>query len=456
MIIQKFGGTSMGSAGSIIENVARIVQEAASNDQQPVVVVSAMSGVTNLLLQAAQTAVARKEVDLRLIKEIEQRHTAVLAALSVERAEAVETRRYISDELQNLAHLLQAITVIGELSCRTHDAVIALGEKLSANLLSCVLNVRGLAAEFVNLERVVPQELPYSTDAYWDQVEDLLKARLEQVPAGVIPVLTGFFGQTAGGMLESVGRGYSDYCAALAGAAMSVSEIQIWTDVDGVLSTNPKTVPEAFILEGLSFDEMAELSHFGAKVLHPFSVRPAVKAGIPLRILNTFNSKLEGTVVQEAGCPSKLPFKSITCVQGVSVIRVTTPRMLLAHGYMAKITEVFARHRIIIDLIATSEVSVSFTVAEKVTEDSALVHDLQNFGEVSLQSGQSIVSIVGAEMKNGSSILGRVFQLMDRNGIKVNMASFGNAMINLSFVLSDADCSKAVRLLHQEFFGASR
>ena len=443
----------MGSPSSIVENVAPVVDRAVRSNQTPVVVVSAMSGVTNLLLQAAERAVSGKEVDRGLIEQIRGRHLAVLEALGEKRGCAEDARSYIEQELERLVNLLQAIAVIGELSYRSHDAVMAVGEKLSAKLFSCVLNLRGLPAEYVNLEALISRELRYQSDSYWDEIEVLLKQRLAQVAQGATPVLTGFFGQTDGGMLEAVGRGYSDYCAALAGAALDASEIQIWTDVDGVLSANPKIVPEAFILERVSFDEIAELAHFGAKVLHPYSVRPAVKAGIPLRILNTFNCKCPGTLIETKPRPLSIPFKSIAAKQGVTIVRVTTPRMLMAHGYMAKITQIFARHRISIDLIATSEVSVSFSVCDKLAAGSAFVSDLGACGEVQVQGAQSIISIVGAEMQRDCVILGRVFDLLDKNSVKVNMASLGNALINLSIVINDADCDRSVQLLHRAFFG---
>ena len=195
--------------------------------------------------------------------------------------------------------------------------------------MTCVLWSFGVSAEYVNLEDIIPAALPYESDSYWDEVEVRFRDRVGQVGKGIVPVLTGFFGRTAHGMLADVGRGYSDYCASLAGAALGAREIQIWTDVDGVLSANPKVVPSAFVLNRLSFDETAELAHFGAKVLHPFSVRPAVKAGIPLRVLNTFNRDFSGTIIEECRHTLEQPFKSITYKKGVTVVRITTPLMLM-------------------------------------------------------------------------------------------------------------------------------
>jgi aspartate kinase len=223
--------------------------------------------------------------------------------------------------------------------------------------------------------------------------------------------------------------------------------------VDGVLSTNPTLVKEAFILDEISFDEVAELSHFGAKVLHPHSVLPALKAHIPIRILNTFNpTNLKGTRVTEKNVLTKHPFKSIAYKKGITIIRIATPKMLMAYGYMAKICDRFAQHKISIDLIATTELSVSLSVDEKPHEIKPLLCDLQTLGEVTTQGNQSIVSIVGSEMAQECHSHGRIFATLNRAKIKINMASIGNALINLSLVVKDSDCDQTVQLLHDEFF----
>ena len=452
MIIQKFGGTSMGSAQSICGNVAPIIENAVRAGQAPVVVVSAMSGVTNQLLDAARQAVEHHAVAEAPLREIRNRHMGVLAGLAGNTSVSERAGSAITDEVDELANLLKALTVVGDLSPRTYDAVLAVGEKLSAQLMTCVLNVRGIEAEYVNLEHVIPQELVYESDAYWDAVEEFFRARIEQVRAGVTPVLTGFFGPCAGGMLGAVGRGYSDYCASLAGAALKASEIQIWTDVDGVLSANPKVVPEAFILRRLSFNETAELAHFGAKVLHPFSVRPAVNAGIALRVLNTFNPQCAGTRIEDSADSLELPLKSITCKKGVTIIRIATPLMLFAYGYLSKIADVFARHRLSVDLIATSEVSVSLSLEAPLTEDGAVLKELRALGDVFLEQRQAIVSLVGVELGRDNEVVAGVFGALAREKIDVRMVSMSNARINLSLVIDEGECDRAVRVLHRTIF----
>ncbi len=452
MIVQKFGGTSMGSAQSICENVAPIVERAARAEQAPVVVVSAMSGVTSQLLEAARKSVEEHIVPEALLGEIKKRHLDVLDGLQGGKQLIAAASAAISSDLGELANLLRALTVVGDLSARSYDAVLAVGEKLSAQLMACVLSVRGMNAEYVNLEKIIPEKLTYDSDAYWDKVEGYFRERVEKVARGVIPVLTGFFGPCDGGMLSAVGRGYSDYCASLAGAALKVSEIQIWTDVDGVLSANPKVVPEAFILERLSFDETAELAHFGAKVLHPFSVRPAVNAGIPLRVLNTFNPGCAGTWIENSTCSLNLPIKSVTSKKGVTLIRISTPLMLFAHGYLAKITDVFGRHRVSVDLVASSEVSVSFSVDGPLEPDGTFLQELRALGEVHIEHKQAIVSLVGVELKTDYSVPARAFEILAREKICVRMISMGDARINLSLVVDEPQCDRTVQMLHRALF----
>ncbi len=453
MIVMKFGGTSMGSAASIKGNVCAIVRRELGAGRRPFVVVSAMSGVTSELMAAAALAVERKPEECRQrIEKIQARHDQALREMISDAAVLQEAQAEIERELNQLVTFLYAVSVVGELSLRSHDIVLAVGEKLSAQMLSFVLTDLGIRSVCANLESVVSGDLTYDSQAYWDHVQENFRERLQVIPEDTVPVLTGFFGPTDKGILQSVGRGYSDFCASMVGAALGAEEIQIWTDVDGVLSTNPAVVKEAFLLKRISFDEIAELAHFGAKVLHPHSVRPAYRANIPIRILNTFNADCQGTLVVSGKTDESAPFKSISYKKGVTILRVQTARMLMAYGFMAKISDLFAKHKVSIDLIATSEVSVSMSVDEDPAQLKALIKDLAEVGEVSTQSQQSIISIVGTEMQNGLTIHGRLFDALDRAKIPIHLISMGNALINLSLVVDDQHCEKAVRLLHQVFF----
>jgi aspartate kinase len=452
MIIQKFGGTSMGSASSILGQVCPVVQRTSKDDSPLVVVVSAMTGVTSLLLAAANKAASENVICRETLEAIRDKHVAVISSSVITKDERAAFEAVLDKELGQLENLLSAIGIIQDLPTRSQDAIIAVGEILSAHLLVASLNSLGSPAEYVDTTHIVPSTLRYESDEYWDKIEALFRDKLQQISRGRVPVVPGYFGDTALGIIQSVGRGYSDYSASLIGSALGASEIQIWTDVDGVLSANPKIVPDAFILDRISYDEMAELSQFGAKVLHPFSVRPAVKSGIPMRILNTFNPDCTGTLIEVPRSSSRKPFKSIAYKKGITVVRITTPRMLMSHGFLAQIGDILARHHISIDLIATSEVSISFTMDDGSKYSPALQEDLARLGDVSVSPAQSIISVVGAEIAECDDLMSRTFTALHRAGIKVNLISFGDAKINLSLIVDDAACDGSVQALHDEFF----
>jgi aspartate kinase len=453
MIVQKFGGTSMGDASSIIDRVSSIVIEAATSGECPVVVVSAMSGVTSSLLDVAKTATTQGRVDKESLERIKARHRLVLEHPAFGDGWRAECERFVEDEFKRLESLLSAIVIIGELPVRSQDAIIAVGEKLSAHMLASVLNSRGTRAQYVTTDAIVPSHLRYDSDAYWDEIEALFRECMADIPQSCVPVVPGFFGPTDRGILDSVGRGYSDYTACLLGGALEAREIQIWTDVDGVFSANPRVVDSARILDRISYDEMAELAHFGAKILHPFSVRPAVKAGVPIKIVNTFKREAPGTIVQVEHVPTDTPFKSIAYKRDVTSVRITTPRMLMTHGFLAKVGSALERHRTSIDLIATSEVSISFTIDERLDRSSPLFDDLSVLGEVSTLPRQAIISLVGNEIARSDDLLARTFSSLQRAEISANLISFGDMKINLSLLVEDDMCERAVRALHEEFFG---
>lgn len=453
MLVLKFGGTSMGSAQSINEYVTPVVKEALDKKKKPVVVVSAMTGTTNDLLAVLEKSVEAKEIQMSFVDRIRARHAAVITTIA-DSALQKEVSDYIESELHALVQLIQALLTIEEVPTRSHDAAIAIGEKLSAKLFSAVLRSQGIDSIYCNFEKVVPTTLRYENDSYWDAIAEILAQQVLSAPANCVPVATGFFGRTENGIIHDVGRGYSDYCASLLGAGLHSPEIQIWTDVDGVLSANPKVVPTAFINPQISFDEMAELATFGAKVLHPFSVRPAVNARIPIRIVNTFNASNPGTLVTSEAALTDKPFKSIACKSSVSLIRISTPQMLLAHGFIAKLGEVLASHEVGIDLISTSEVSVSFSIEKGPDSLDALLADLALLGEVNLCEKQSIISLVGSELNN-AQVLGRAMHVFERNNLPINMLSMSNLKINLSIVTSDAVANQATALLHDEFFNTN-
>jgi aspartate kinase len=318
-------------------------------------------------------------------------------------------------------------------------------------MVAAAFNARGLAARAVDARQVLV------TDGTFGRATPLLpetEARLREkvqplLDQGIVPVMPGFVGATKEGVTTTIGRGGSDWSAALFGSLLEADEIQIWTDVDGMLTVDPRLVPSARVIPEVSFTEAAELAYFGAKVLHPATIKPAVEKGIAVRVLNTMNPKAPGTLIVEeargeSGSPRALAFK-----KGISVVFITQPRMLMAHGFLAKVFEVFARHQTSVDLVATSEVSVSLTVDDP-TRLPAVERDLGELGEVQILKGMAIVSVVGRGFTRRSGLAGHIFDALRE--VNVVMISFGASDVNLSFVVSEADAERAVKLLHAAFF----
>lgn len=452
MLVIKFGGTSMGSAENIRHKVIPVIQNRHKTEKELVVVVSAMTGVTNDLLLAAEKAVkGSKLATKRQLEKIRNHHHDAARKMLKKKEWLNEALSYIDDKIDGLYAYLKAVSTVKELSPRSHDIVLAVGEKLSAQMLSCLLNELGIKSSYANMSRVIGN-LTYEDQRYWDKVAKVFKKRLwKELDENVVPVVTGFFGPNPGGILSAVGRGYSDFCAALCGAALSAREIEIWTDVDGILSANPTIVPEAKILPEVSFNEAAELSHYGAKVLHPQSIRPALNAHIPIRILNTFNAKSKGTVITHEGKISKHPFKSIAYKKGLTLIRIQSLRMMMHYGFMAKIFEIFKTHKMAPDLMATAESSVSMTVAAAPKQLKNIIRDLKKIGQITVIPNQAVIAVVGEEMKGENYIQGEIFEVLSDNKIKVNMASIDASLINISAVVDEDKTEQAVKCLHKIF-----
>ncbi len=455
MIVQKFGGTSMGTPSSISESVVPIIRYAKEQGKNPAVVVSAMSGVTNLLLKAADQALEENLAQAEeVVTEIRRKHRELIRGAIADMPNMEAAHSFLSDETGRLSRLVGGICDVGEISPRVQDKVLAVGEKLSAQILSCILKSRGEEAEFIDLEKI-GSNLSLDNEEEWKKVEEAFRARLQRVPRGITPVCTGFFGRTRDGLIQTVGRGYSDFTASIAAAALGAELIENWTDVDGVLTTNPQLVKEARPIPVLSYHEVAELSQNGAKVLHPFCVEPAARAGIPINVRNTFKSHKPGTMIRKSEPPREgevenieSPFKSIAYKKGVTVVTIDTPRMLDAHGYVEKISRVFARHRIPIDLISTSAVSVSISVDQKPDRIHPLLRDLEELGSITAGNSYGIISIVGRELNRDLGTIGQIFSELSSAGIAVRMISMGNQQMNLNIVVDEENLEQGIRLLH--------
>jgi aspartate kinase len=329
-----------------------------------------------------------------------------------------------------------------------------MGERLSCEIAAAALDGVGLPTRALDARAVLV------TDETFGRALPLMedtgrKVRSTIVPlleAGAVPVLGGFIGATRDGVTSTLGRGGSDWSASILGAILGAEEIQIWTDVDGMMTIDPSIVPAARVIPEVSFDEAAELAYFGAKVLHPASIKPAVEKGIPVRILNSMNPTAPGTLITRDAGGSEGEPRAIAFKKGISVVLISQPRMLMAHGFVSRVFEVFARHRTSVDLIATSEVSISLTVDDPASLP-AIQNDLGPLGEVRVMHHMAIVSVVGRAFLRRSGLAARIFQAL--RTVNIVMISFGASDVNVSCVVSEAEAETAVRGLHQEFFGSA-
>lgn len=448
MIVMKFGGTSVQDAAAI-GNAVEIVSSRLN--LAPIVVVSAMARVTDMLVRVSQAAKERQFEDASaIIKQIRERHQVTAGQLleGLDSLEAVE--REIEKQIEELMDLARSVSTLGELTPRTQDAIVSFGERLSSVIVAATMRARAISAELVDSRDFIV------TDDRFTKAAPLMQAIAQRardvimplIDTGRVPVAQGFIGSTADGVTTTMGRGGSDYTAALIGAALGAEAIEIWTDVDGLMTADPRIVPGAHRIRVISFAEASELSYFGAKVLHPSTVLPAVERGIPVQIYNTLNPACEGTLIVEEPRPSENVIKSIAFKRGVTIVNVNSTRMLLAFGFLRTIFEVFDRHQTSVDVVTTSEVSVSMTLDDTDQLD-AIRRDLSGIGDVTVERNKAIVCVVGDNLKFTPGVAGRLFQAIENTN--VNMISQGASEINLTFVIDDADVERVVRLLHDQF-----
>ena len=467
--VMKFGGTSVEDSRAF-ERVADIV--AARSELHPVVVVSAMSGMTNALVESIQLADdSQLQGAIAALEPHFSRHVAVAEQLlldegpeivsSIERAR-IEVAELLALIAVHETHRLEAAVgppVLGQVptlnqqrKLALRDAVLAFGEQLSSILLAAVLRARKLAARQVDTRACI------ITDEEYGCAAPLLNVTLDRTRAEVgpllsksfVPVLGGFVGSTLKGQTTTIGRGGSDYTAAIVGAVLSAREIQIWTDVTGVLTADPRVVAGARTIPRLSYAEAAELAYFGAKVLHPKTMQPAVEGGIPVRICNSRAPEEAGTLVCAESETTRHTVKAIAHKTGVTTVQVTSARMLGAYGFLRALFEVFERHRTIVDVVTTSEVSVSLSL-DDASALPAIVAELEELGTVRVEKDRAIVCVVGEGLRGTPGIAARVFNTI--SDINVTLISQGASSINLTFAIAEAQVAEAVNRLHYAFFG---
>ena len=447
MIVVKFGGTSVGDAEAI-ERAAGIVKGRLA--RRPAVVVSALGGATNSLLAIGeQSAKGHLIGALRGIETLRDRHFQQCEKLLGTSAEASEVAAEMSASFDELASLAEALSVLGHATPRSFDAIAAFGEQLSSHLVAAYFTLKGIPAEHIDARDVFVTDENFmaaepQVERIAESARDLVQPLLE---SGKVPVLGGFIGRTAGGITTTLGRGGSDYSASLLGAALHAEAIEIWTDVDGMLTADPRVVKGSRLIEQIRFDEASELASFGAKVLHPNTIAPAVRLGIPVFIYNSKNPTGKGTRIT-----FDAPRRAVSAIagkSGITLVRVSATKMLFARGFLRKVFEIFERNGVSVDVVATSEISVSVTVDDASGIES-LVSGLSTLGDVSVERDRAIVAVVGAAISDDSAAMGRAIAALD--GIKIHMMSLSATGINLTVIVEGDELNAAMERLHSAFF----
>jgi len=451
VIVVKFGGTSVGDAEAI-ERTAAIVK--GRLDRQPAVVVSALGGATNALLAIGeQSAKGHLIGALRGVETLRDRHFQQCEKLLGTSDEAAEVAAEMSATFDELASLAEALSVLGHATPRSFDAIAAFGEQLSSHLVAAFFKLRGIPAEHIDARDVFVTDDNYmSAEPQTEQIAEASRNLvLPLVQKGTVPVMGGFIGKTASGITTTLGRGGSDYSASLLGAALHADAIEIWTDVDGMLTADPRVVKGSQLIEQIRFDEASELASFGAKVLHPNTIAPAVRLGIPVFIYNSRNPKGKGTRIT-----FDAPRRAVSAIAGkggITLVKVGAAKMLFAKGFLRKVFDIFERNGVSVDVVATSEVSVSVTVDDPSGLDS-LVVELATLGDVSVERDRAIVAVVGAAISEDGAAMGRAIGSLD--GIKVHMMSLSATGINLTIIVDGEQLNPAMERLHNAFFGKGK
>jgi aspartate kinase len=446
----KFGGTSVADPDAINRLIGIVRQQQAKTRSAPVVVVSALSGVTDKLVAIAQLAEdGASDKAAAEVQALLERHLSVAAAVtSASRAAAlVQVRREI-EELNGLVH---ALSVLREVSPRSRDAVHAVGEVVSSRIVAAAFADHGIASGWVDARTVLITDAEHGAAAP-DMMETCERARERISPLvaeGKVVVLGGFIGSTANGITSTLGRGGSDYSAAIFGSCLDADEIQIWTDVDGMLTADPRIVPQPHLVPQLSFNEASELAYFGAKVLHPSTILPAVAKNIPVRILNSRRPENTGTLITAQADHPGGRLTALACKRDVTVIDITSTRMLMAHGFLRRLFEVFERFKTAVDVVTTSEVSVSVTV-DDTRRLEAILDNLHNFAEASCEREMAIICAVGENLRSDSTLFAKAVTALER--IPLRLVSQAGPRRNVTFVLRDADVPHAMMRLHETFF----
>ena len=461
MITMKFGGTSVGDIQRLKE-VVSIVRSHLS--MQPVLVASAMSGVTDTLLGTAQLSLQREDAKVRQnVAALKATHLQVAGELirqGERRTQLIEAHALLLDDLAGLYH---GVSLLRELSLRSLDAIASFGEILSCMQIAAIMNDQGIAAQFVDARTLIRTDAQFGEAAvdYPLTAKNISSALMPLVRSNIVPIVTGFIGSTEDGITTTLGRSGSDYTGSIVGAALNSDEIWIWTDVDGVMTADPRYVHGALALPEISYREAAEMSYFGAKVIHPKTMQPAIDRGIPIRIKNTFNPSHPGTLISRAGNSAMHIVKNVTSIDNLSLVSIEGNGMVGVPGISARIFVALARVRVNVMMIsqASSEHNVCLVLPQK--DSGKAVQELRrefeadlarkNIEDIKLREEVSIVAVVGDGMRGVPGIAGKTFSAIARAGVNVIAIAQGSSELNISLVVEHADVRKAVQSVHDAF-----
>jgi aspartate kinase len=450
LVVMKFGGTSVEDAAAI-KRTGSIVAGRRERGLETVVVVSAMAKVTNVLIEAGEAASkGEKKSALTISAGLRQRHLETASQLL--KPDALEQLKiWLNSKFDVLDELLSGIAAVREITSRTGDQVLAYGERLSSRMIAVYF-----AQENLNGVHVDARDCIVTNDDHGKAIPQpaAIEVRLHEHVMPLIKenktvVMGGFIASTPEGVTTTLGRGGSDYTAALVGRGLHASAIEIWTDVNGIMTTDPRICPDALRVKHISFEEAAELAYFGAKVLHPATILPAVQKNIPVYVLNSRNAANEGTRITAVAPRCRSPFKCIAAKKKLTIIDIVSSGMLMSHGYMKAVFDIFDKYKVVIDMVSTSEVSISVTVDsnEHLPEICA---ELGKIADVKYEGNKALICLVGEDIRGICGMAARVFSAV--NHINVRMISQGASEINMSFMIEEQDAEEAIRSLHGVFF----
>ena len=458
----KFGGTSIAN-GKNMCNVSNIIKDYVKKGNEIVVVVSALANITNLLIEKAEKLKNGNEEEIQeFIKKLVEKHVKVIDVAIKNTNLKKKTKLKIINIISELEKILTGICYVGELTLKTKDQVLSFGERLSAVIVSATLNDQKIESQ-----HFTGKEAGIVTDSEFGEANPLMNFTTHQVierikpllEKKIIPVITGFIAANQNGTVTTLGRGGSDYTATILGVALDCNEVWIWTDVDGIMTSDPKIIAEAKTIAGLSYGEAAEMAIFGAKAMHPRALEPAIKKQIPVRILNVFNPKNTGTLISEGPeVESKEVVKAIALIRDVSMINIKGAGMVGAPGSYANIFNILGKNNINIMMVssAVSEANISLIINRNQTQKAMSTLEIallgRNIGnEVTSEDDVCVIAVMGANMKGSLGVASRIFTAVAHKNINIRMIAQGSSELNISFVVKEKDGALVVNTIHKEF-----